>query len=580
MRSWQRSAIPTRRVVPATVAVLQAVLVLGPGLGRGLVITHDMPWSPDPRWTPFVLGLDTPAPRAVPSDAVAVLLGKVVGASLAQHLVLLAILVALGLGVCALVEELVPEVGLAGRSAAVVAAVWNPFVSERLAVGQWVVVLGLAALPWALRGALRIVRGTHGVYAVTPALLCAAVGGVNSVLVVSGAVLTVLLAGSVVSRSPRVAIATAVSALLTLGLAAAWVLPGLTARPSSDGEGTRAFAPVADSPIGVVGSLLGGGGFWNTGTHPEARTHVLIAVTAALLLTGGVLTALVAGRRRHGLLLLAPVALFGVLVLLSLGGPADTLWRALVEGVPGGGALRDSQKLVAVWVVVGAAGLGVLTDRVVGRVPAALMGPVVVLSVGLPVVLSPQLLWGIGGRLDAVAVPSDYRAAVDALAELPPGDVGLLPWSQYRRYDWNDSRVSLTLAPRMVDRVVLFDDSLPLRSGTIAGESTRAATVTARIEAGASPVEALARAGVRYVGAELGTGQEVDAEELRASGAVVVDRPSLLVVDVGGSSGTAGASTVVVGWAVTMLTALGVVAWRGARRAAQKLPAGLLRSRP
>jgi hypothetical protein len=575
---------PTRSpesVGPVCLALLQAFVVIGPGLGRGVVITHDMPWSPDPRWTPFVLGLDTPAPRAVPSDAAAVLLGKVVGASLAQHLVLLAILVALALGTAALLAELVPEVGLAGRCVAVVAAVWNPFVSERLAVGQWVVVLGLAVLPWALRGALRVVRGTSSVYAVAPALLFAGVGGVNALLVVSGAVLTVLLAGAVRSRSWPIARATGASLLLTAGLAAAWAFPALTARPNADALGARAFAPVADSPLGVVGSLLGGGGFWNTGTHPEPRAHVLIALTAALLMTAGVALALVAGPGRDGLLLAAPLAVFGVLVLLSLGGPAGSVWEALVHGVPGGGALRDSQKLIAPWVVVGAAGLGVLADGAARQVPAGLRGPAVALLLGLPLVLSPQLAWGVGGRLDAVTVPSDYRQGVDELAALPPGDVGLLPWSQYRRYGWNDSRVSLTLAPRTVDRVVLYDDSLPLRAGTIAGESPRAAAVSRHIASGAPPARALSSEGVRYVAAELGAGLDVDTEALRSSGTVVVDRPSLLVVDVGGPEAHPSASVAgVLGWGVTLLTALGILAWRGGRRAARKLLTGLLRSRP
>ena len=570
-----------RGVVPVVLAVLQALLVIGPGLGPGVVITHDMPWSPDPRWTPFVLGLDTPAPRAVPSDAVAVLLGKVVGASLAQHLVLLTILVALALGVAALLDELVPDVGLAGRCAAVVAAVWNPFVSERLAVGQWVVVLGLAVLPWALRGTLRVVRGTSTGYAVAPALLFGGLGGVNSLLVVSGAVLTVVLTGAVRSRSWPVARAAGTSLLLTAGLAAAWAVPALTARADADALGARAFAPVADSPIGVVGSLLGGGGFWNTGTHPEPRTHVLIAITAALLMTAGVVVALAAMPGRDGLLLAAPLAVFGVLVLLSLGGPVESLWDALVHGVPGGGALRDSQKLIAPWVVVGATGVGVLADGAARRVPAGLRGPAVALLLGLPLVLSPQLAWGIGGRLDAVTVSSDYRQGVDELAALPPGDVGLLPWSQYRRYGWNDSRVSLTLAPRTVDRVVLYDDSLPLRAGTIAGESPRAAAVSGRIAAGAPPDRALADEGVRYVAAELGAGLDVDTDALRSAGRVVVDRPGLLVVDVGGPATSPSASgALVLGWGVTLLTALGILVWRGAPLAARKLLAGLLRSRP
>ena len=84
--------------VPLVLATIQALLILGPVLGPGVAVSYDMAWSPDPRWTPFVTGVDTPAPRAVPSDAVAVLVGQIVGAGLAQSLILGGVLVALGTG--------------------------------------------------------------------------------------------------------------------------------------------------------------------------------------------------------------------------------------------------------------------------------------------------------------------------------------------------------------------------------------------------------------------------------------------------------------------------------------------------
>ena len=134
-------------VVPAVVAALVASVVLGPALGRGVVLAYDLAWSPDPRLTPFTLGTSTPAPRAVPSDAAAVVLGWVLGAGWAQALVLWGTLVLAGVGAARLAALLAPDLGLVARSAAAVAAVWNPFVLERLVVGQWTVLLGYAAVP-------------------------------------------------------------------------------------------------------------------------------------------------------------------------------------------------------------------------------------------------------------------------------------------------------------------------------------------------------------------------------------------------------------------------------------------------
>ena len=72
--TWLRRPRPDL-LVPAAVSALVAVVVLGPALGRGVVLAYDLAWSPDPRLTPFTLGTSTPAPRAVPSDAVGVVLG-------------------------------------------------------------------------------------------------------------------------------------------------------------------------------------------------------------------------------------------------------------------------------------------------------------------------------------------------------------------------------------------------------------------------------------------------------------------------------------------------------------------------
>ncbi|KGN32690.1 hypothetical protein N802_17175 [Knoellia sinensis KCTC 19936] len=574
--SWPRQVI-----VPVFVAVAQALVILGPAMGRGVVITHDMPWSPRPLWTPFVLGLDTPAPRAVPSDAAMVLLGKVLGPSMAQHLVLLSLLVGLALGVVALVSEMAPHVGVVGRCVAGVVAVWNPFVSERLAVGQWVVVLGLAVLPWGLRACLRVLRGKPASYAVCVAIAVAAIGGVNSMLLVSGSMLVLLGLGMAVKPSARIARGIGWALLVSAGGASAWALPALTA---ADGAGIIGgideFAPAADSPMGVVGSLLGGGGFWNAATHPEPRQHILIAACSALLMVVGVVTTVLAvpGRRAA---MTGLVVVFAAVLALSVVGAARPVWTEVVNAVPGGGALRDSQKLIAVWVVLGAAGFGIFADRVASRLSSAWRGPVAALLIALPMLLSPQLVWGIGGRLEAVTVPSDIEAGLSRLEQAPPGDVGLLPWSQYRRYEWNEDRVSLTLAPRVIDRVVLFDDSLPLRSGVVPGENLRAAAVSERIAGGASAEAALLDAGVRYVAAELGTGQDVDTTFLRAQGHVVVDEPHLLVVDLGRGSETAEASGAVrAGWAVTIITLIGVLCACAVRGVRSKLPVGLIRSRP
>jgi len=547
------------------VPVVVSVLVLGPALGRGVVLAYDLAWSPDARMTPFTLGTSTPAPRAVPSDAAGVVLGWLLGAGAAQAVVLWGALVLAGAGAARLTAVLAPGAGWAPRSAAAVAAIWNPFVLERLVVGQWTVLLGYAAVPHLLIGCLRVRSGRAPAWAPAVGLAACGVGGANTLVVGALAVGGVLLA-----PRPRWA-ALGLAAASALGVSAVWALPAVTAGVASAPAGAAAFAARADTPLGVLGSLLSGGAFWNPASHPASREVLVVALTATVLAVVAVVVAARAARREGVGAVLVPAVAGLLLAWLSALDPFG-LWTALVVHVPGGGVLRDAQKLVAPWVVLAAAGAGVLVRDVL-RVPS--VGPVLgVLVAALPVALMPSLGWGVGGRLTAVDVPGDLRAAATMLSARHPGSVGLLPWSQYRRYGWNGDRVSLTLVPRMVDQRVVLDDRLPLADGVVPGEDPVARAVTARIAAGVPPVQALAEQGVRWVVIEKDTGLQdpVPAADVPATARVVHDGPAVRVLELaGGQARHPPGSATTWGWFVTFLTwlaALGCVALRTTRRRA------------
>ena len=545
-------------LVPTVVAAVLAVLVLGPALGRGVVLAYDLAWSPDPRLTPFTLGTSTPAPRAVPSDAVSVALGWVIGAGAAQALILWATLVLAGVGAARLAALLSPGLGPVAGSSAAVAAVWNPFVLERLVVGQWTVLLGYAAVPHLLVAALRVRQGTAPMWWPAVGLAACGLGGANTLVLGALAVGGVLLA-----PRPRWG-ALGLASAAALGVSAVWSLPAVTAGVRSSRAGVAEFAARSDTPLGVLGSLLSGGGFWNPASHPAARSTTVVAVTAAGLAVLTFIAAVRAARAEHLLAVIVPAVAGLVLAWLSAADPFG-LWSTLVLGTPGGGVLRDAQKLVAPWVALCAAGAGVLVRdlldaRVAGPALAALV-------TALPVVLLPSLAWGVGGRIDAVDVPADLRAVAAMLSQDAPGTVGLLPWSQYRRYEWNGGRVSLTLVPRMVDQRVILDDRLPLAGGQVPGEDPTARAVTDRIEAGVSPLAALAAEGVRWIVVEKGTGlpdPSVD-DPLPLAARVTHDTPSVRVIELSARPGEAGvvaAAATAWGWGVTCITwlvALGCV---------------------
>ncbi len=83
MRRWQQLDFQ-RAAVPAWSALLALVICL-PLLGRGYVLSYDMVWVPHLDLDrPEIWGLGTGLPRAVPSDAIAALLGAVIPAAIVQ----------------------------------------------------------------------------------------------------------------------------------------------------------------------------------------------------------------------------------------------------------------------------------------------------------------------------------------------------------------------------------------------------------------------------------------------------------------------------------------------------------------
>src|SRR5690606_7742512 len=127
---------------------------------------------------------------------------------------------------------------------------------ERLAIGHWALLVGYAALPWAVVGARRLRSGEAGAW---PAVvLPLTLAGWTSP---TGGVLTAVAVLVVVAPAVRKLVASAVIALV---LNLPWIVPGAlnTSPLPRDPFGVEAFAVRADSPWGVLGSVLGLGGIW------------------------------------------------------------------------------------------------------------------------------------------------------------------------------------------------------------------------------------------------------------------------------------------------------------------------------
>jgi hypothetical protein len=476
--------------VAAGTGLALGALAIGPGLAPGFVLSYDMVFVPRPVFSKATFGLTGMLPRHVPSDAVVTALSHLAPADLVQKALLLAIFVL----ACAAASTLVPSERLLPRLAAGVVYAWNPFVAERLLLGQWALLLGYAGLPLVVTAAA---RGDHRRLAL--ALLPAAVGGFAA-LAVSG--LVALIVGW---RGARSLLATAGVLLL---VALPWLVPSLlrVASAPADASGAAAFAARADTPFGALGSLLLLGGVWNAETVPGGYGGLLTAVIWLLV----VAVAVVAHVRGERIRRLGIAAVTG-LVLASLGVVAPGVLRGAIGLWPGFALLRDGQQFVAPLAVLVAAGTGMAVARLPDWVAPALL---------LPLLLLPGLAWGAGGRLRAVHYPADWARARTVVAA-DPGDVLVLPWEAYRGYPWNGGRRVLDPLPRFLPGRVIINDGVRVavpggRAIDLAAEDPRARELDRLVRSGAPLTAALAAHGVRYVAIDAGAadGRLAGAERL------------------------------------------------------------------
>jgi hypothetical protein len=149
-----------------------------------------------------------------------------------------------------------------------------------------------------------------------------------------------------------------------------------------------------------------------------------------------------------------------------------------------------------------------------------------------------------GTAMGSVAIPDDIRRVRDRLDAAPDGGVAVFPWTQYRRFAWNDSRISLDPWNRLLDRYVLVNDDLPLSSHVVAGEDPRAAEVQAALDDPTVDLrDVLGRQGVRWALVLTDQAGAAGMVERLGRGPSDMTIGDVRIVDLGPPDGAAPAST-------------------------------------
>ncbi|HWC21942.1 MAG TPA: hypothetical protein VG502_06545 [Flexivirga sp.] len=494
------------RSVGAIVGLLCGLVALGPSLAPGYLLHYDLVFVPRLALSDRTMGVDGSVPRAVPNDFVVALLSHLAPGWVVEKALLLAVFVLVGAGVGALMRS-----RLGAASAALVAA-WNPYVAERLAIGHWGYLLGYACVPFLVAGAAAVRRDEPRARTRLACwlLLSAATGSTGAVLGLI-VVLSVLAMRSGNQTSTRRRVGEFGWALGIFVLASAtWWFAYLFLAPSQGTSrvGVEAFMAKADTPWGVLGSLVTGGGIWNEGVWFSERQSLVVSGLALLVVVAAVALAVRervwrAGAGLSGLTVAGVVGL--VLAAASAVPGGRQLMTVVVTDLPGGGLLRDAQKFVGLWVLL----VAVLAGRLVERVHAAGVASgaqrVAALTIAgvvacWPVVTLTGLAWGAGGQWRAVDYPASYTGMAERIDASPAGGVAVFPWALYRQYSFDHDVVVLDPWQRLLDREVLVNDDLPLLGGTVVpGESPDAHRITTALHSGSGLVSALRDGGVRYV---------------------------------------------------------------------------------
>jgi hypothetical protein len=471
-----------------------AVLLLLPALTQaGFGLSGDLVFSPQQPLTLDSVGLGARLPRAVPLDAFVGVLGLAVPGEVLYRVAVLAGPVLAGCGA----HRLAGGCSLPARVAAATFAVWNPFVVERMALGQWALLLAYGSLFFVVAAAVRAVEpGERGPGALWPVWAWV---GLASLTPTGGVLATVTAVTLAWRRSAR----TATIAAGCLVLQLPWLLPSIAGvrfgGDVGDPTGVLAFRAHADAPGGTLVSLVGLGGIWDLDSVPTSRTSalgVLAALVTVAVLLGGV------RRLPPGLGRLVPLAGGGLLLALAPRVPGlEQLTSAVVEHVPGGGLLRDSQKWIAPLVVLTSLCLAVSLDRVrawVGRRAAGGAAIVALLGVCLPLVLLPDATARTWDAVRPVTYPADFAEVRDRLQQAPDrGTMVLLPWRAYRKFDWGNPRSVHDPAHAWFDVAMVGSDDLVVGRRSV-GDDEPGGQAVRRAAAGPDPAADLAALGVGW----------------------------------------------------------------------------------
>ena len=316
----------------------------------------------------------------------------------------------------------------------------NPFVFDRLYVGQLGVLLGYALLPFAVAALIDAAQEPHRMGRAAFWAGATVMMSEHFAWILVPVTAAILLTRSHRMRaSVRLGAAALGAAAISSYLLVAPVLAGVS--PAGPLTQLAAYRTRGDPRFGLLVNVAGLYGFFRPGpTEPKNLFSGWIAVLAALMLivaVGYVAVLRDSAHRRDGLAILA-AGITGYFLALGDQGPTGGLFRLAYEHVPGFVVMREPDKFAVLVALAYAYGFGWgiawLTTRSRQKVAQVV---VAALAIALPFVYTPNLLGGLGGQVMASKLPYSWSIASHLAGE---DTVLFLPWHEYFPTPFTDQR--------------------------------------------------------------------------------------------------------------------------------------------
>jgi hypothetical protein len=416
------------------------------------------------------------------------------------------------------------KASLLTRLAAATLYLVNPFVFQRIFVGQIAVLLGYALLPLAVASMVKAVD-ERGIQRLRPVLWWALLTGIDPHFAWIGGV---VLAGVVISHRRRLTTLAwaGVVGLAFLATLAYVFLPHFATRlPVTVGlRSLAAFRTTGSRRLGLLANVAGLYGFWRLGPGPVLPKNLfsgwpLLMLAILVVVVVGAVSAFSPSspevprgsteQNTDKVFLAKVVVVVGVLgFFLALGsqGPTGPLFSWAYYHVPFFAVMREPEKFSSLLALSYAVCFGWGAERLMSKAAyyqdRLSFGQLatVALALGLPLAYTPTIFDGLAGQISSSTLPTSWHRA-DRLMGTGQGKLLFLPWHLYMAFPFTDARVVANPAPSSFRRSVIAGDDVQLPNVFSDATDPRSAYLVQLFsrDGGARFDTDVARLGVKYI---------------------------------------------------------------------------------